>query len=250
MALALAAPVLCRAGAEDTALTRDESAAFKKALVAVLGAMGLPPQGFVKEKDDFNLPTDFYTEGGKLRAVTASVHRRLAIKGVKDAEAGNKKHGADYKKKILEAQSKGDYQEVMRLSQEMQKDVSSTALSGAKAEEEKKLPIRVSVEINDSQYQAIDPDLVVFEKPGVLALKMPQDEEGDPKGSVAVYFQPSALKDTKKLSKVQIDVKTVPVKTSIVAIAIKLEGPVEEVETWAKRIDTKTVLAQINAALK
>lgn len=254
LALALFAPGVCRAGEDGaekkTLLTRDEVTVFKKKLVTVLDAMGLPPAGFSKQKDSFNLPTEFYLEKGKLVSNQAGAVRKFAIKGVKDAEAANKQAGTDYQKKILAAQAKGDYQEMTRVMQEMQQKTSQTALQGVQAQEDKKLPIELKVDFNRPDYRSIDPDLVVVEQAGVLALKTQQGEEGDPQETVSVYFQPSVLKDTKTLSQLDIRTGPVPSKTSISSITIELEGPAEEVEAWAKRIDFKKVLAQIDATIK
>ncbi len=251
LALALVGPGLCRAGDDKKALlTRDEVGVFKKKLVTVLDALGLPPAGFVKQKDDFSLPTEWYKEKGSLVSNHAGATRKFAIKGVKDAEAASKQAGIDYQKKILEAQAKGDYQELMRVTQEMQKNNSQTALKGVQAQEEKKLPIEVKVELNQSEFKTIDPDLVLFEKEGVLALKTQQGEEGDPKETVTVYFQPVTLKETKTLSQVEIKAGAVPAKTSVSSITVELEGPAADVEAWARRIDTKKVLGLIDATVK
>ncbi len=48
------------AGAQESrSLTRSEVAAIKAKIVAVQGAMGADPAGYLKESEDFNLPTDF-----------------------------------------------------------------------------------------------------------------------------------------------------------------------------------------------
>lgn len=250
LALAIFTPGLCSAGEEKNLLTREEVTVFKKKLVTVLDALGLPPAGFAKQKDDFNLPTQFYLEKGKLVSNQASATRKFAIKGVKDAEAANKQAGVDYQKKVLEAQAKGDYQEMARVMQEMQQKTSQTALAGVKAQDEKKLPIEVKVELNGADYRTIDPDMVVVEKEGVLALKTQQGEEGDPQETVTIFFQPVLLKDTKTLSLVDIKTGPVPAKTSVSSISIELEGAAAEVEAWAKRVDFKKVLAQIDATVK
>ena len=253
LALAVVTPGLCLAGEgadKKKLLTRDEVTVFKKKLVAVLDAMGPLPDGFAKQKDDFNLPTEFYLENGKLVSNQASARRELAIKGVKEAEAANKKAGVDYQKKVLEAQAKGDYQEMSRIMQEMQQQTSKTAYAGVQAQEEKKLPIEVTVQLNNSEYKGIDPDMVVMERKGALALRTQQGEEGDPKETVTVYFQPKALEDTKTLSRVEIKAGPVPSKTSVSSVTIELEGPAAEVEAWVKRIDCKKVLAQIDATVE
>ncbi len=248
LALALLLPAPVRAD-DDDQLTRDEVSGFKKTLNAVLDAFGTPPAGFAKEKDDFNLPTNWSKSEGKIQAVQASVNRRLAIKGVMDAEKNTKQLGEDYQKKMLAAQAKGDYAEMSRLAQEVQTKGSQNALSGVQAQQDKKEPISLSVQLNSGVDEAIDPDMVVVEKPGVLGLKSKSGGEDDPKETVRLYYQPVALKDTKKLSRVRLfsSGATVPAKTSVGTILVELTGPVADVEAWAKRANAAKILALINA---
>lgn len=247
LSLAVAAPSPVRA--EDDLLTRDEVSTIKKKLVGVLDAFGAPPAGFVKEKDDFNLPTNFYKSEGKLQPVNASVSRHLAIKGVKDAEKGQKALGEDYQKKIMEAQMKGDYAEMARISQEMQTKGSENALSGMKAQSDKKEPIELRVSLNESADEGIDPDNVVAEKPGMIAIKYKNGSDDDVKETVKLFFQPAALKDTKKLSKVRLfsETRSVPAKTSVGSVVVEISGPAADVEAWAKRADAAKILALIDA---
>lgn len=247
LCLAVAAPSNLRA--EDDLLTRDEVSSFKKKLVAVLDAFGAPPKGFAKEKDDFSLPTNFYKSEGKLQPVNGSATRRLAIKGVMDAEKGQKALGEDYQKKVLEAQAKGDYAEMARVMQEMQAKASENSLSGMKAKSEKKEPIELRVSLNESADEGIDPDEVVVEKPGMIAIRRKHGSDDDPKETVKLFFQPAALKDTKTLSRVRLfhDTRSVPAKTSVGSVAAQLEGPSADVEAWAKRVDAAKVLALIDA---
>ncbi len=247
LALAVLAPSSVRA--DDDLLTRDEVGTFKKKLVAVLDALGAPPAGFAKDKDDFNLPTNFYKNEGKLQPINASVSRRLAIKGVKDAEKNQKKLGEDYQKKIMAAQMKGDYAELARLSQEMQAQGSKNALDGMQAQSDKKEPIELRVSLNESADEGIDPDNVVVEKPGMIAIKSKNGGEDEVKSTVRMFFQPSALKDTKKLSKVRLfsDTHSVPAKTSVGSVVVQLDGPTADIEAWAKRADAGKILAVIDA---
>lgn len=249
MLLLLAALVSSPARAEDDLLTRDEVSSFKKKLVAALDAFGAAPAGFAKDKDDFNLPTNFYKNEGKLQPVNGSVIRRLAIKGVKDAERNQKALGEDYQKKILEAQMKGDYAEMSRIAQEMQTKGSQNALSGMQAQSEKKEPIELRVSLNEGADEGIDPDNVLVEKPGMIAIKSGNRAEDDPKETVRMYFQPAALKDTKSLSRIRLfhDTRSVPAKTSVGSVVATLEGPAADVEAWAKRVDAKKILALIDA---
>jgi len=250
LALAVLAPCAAVAGDNSEALKRDDVAVIKKKLNTVLDAMGLPPAGFAKQKDDFNLPTEVSTDKGKLLSAQASVSREFAIKGVKDAEAAAKQTGMDYQKKLLEAQAKGDYQEMSRLAQEMNQKTGEAGLAGMQAQEDKKLPIDVRVFLNRWESKSIDPDLVVVEKPGVLGLKTEQGDEGDPRETVTLYFQPVTLKDTKDLSQFEIKTGAVKSKTGVCTIVIELEGPAADVEAWAKRVSTDKVLALVDTTVK
>lgn len=249
LAVLFAAPAPARA--DDDLLTRDEVSSFKKKLVAALEGLGAPPAGFAKDKDDFNLPSNFYKTDGKLNPITASATRKLAIKGVQDAQKSQKALGEEYQKKILEAQMKGDYAAMAAISQEMQQKGGASAMSGMQAQQDKKNPIDVRVAFNDVVDEAIDPDNVVVEKPGVIGLKTKNGGDEEVNETVRMFFQPS-LKDTKNLSRVRLFTGNnyVPAKTSVATVVIELVGPVKDVEAWAKRVDQKKILALIDAPAK
>ena len=224
--------------------TRDEVSTLKKKLVAALDAVGQPPAGYAKEREDFSLPTDanknhdsnlFYPSYG-------NVSRTFGAD--KSAEKSEKDLQKDYEKKIAEAQAKGDYQSIAKIAQEMQQKSGQIQL---KKIEGKKVPIDVHININSSGGEAIDPDGVLFEKTGVIALKEKSDGS-DEKSRIRVYFDPVSLKDTKQLSKVDMKLpeKGVSSKTSVYNMTIEFYGPTAEVEAWAKKIETGKVLAQID----
>lgn len=225
-------------------LTRDEVSTVKKKLVNALDAVGQPPAGYSKEKENFNLPTDAYKnrESGLLQPVTGSADRSFGTE--KNAEKSNKDLEKEFQKKIAEAQAKGDYQALMKATQEMQKKSGEMQL---KTMEGKKEPIEVTVQLNSYSNAPIDPDAVVFERPGVIALKEKNDGT-DEKGRIKVYFDPVSLKDTKQLSKVDSKPpeKGTSSKTAVYCITIELYGPTAGIEAWAKKIDTGKVLAQID----
>ena len=88
-----------------------------------------------------------------------------AQRAQKDA---SKEFETEYKKKILEAQAKGDYEAMGKLVQEMQMKASELSL---KTEEQHKEPISVNLALNTGSGETIDPDAVVYEQSGVIALK-------------------------------------------------------------------------------
>ena len=224
--------------------TRDEVATLKKKLVASLDAVGQPPTGYAKERENFNLPTEVskQQETGLFHPAYASGDRTYGSD--KAGQKSEKDLQKEYEKKIAEAQAKGDYQAIAKLAQEMQQKAGQMQL---KKIEGKKVPIEIHVNINSNSGEAIDPDAVLFERTGVIAWKEKNagDEE---KSRVRIFFDPVNLKDTKQLSKVDMKMpeKGVSSKTSVYNITIEFNGPTAEIEAWAKKIESGKVLAQID----
>lgn len=231
---------------EENSLNRDEVSQIKKKLVATLEALGSAPSGYAVERESFNLPTQGSKnqETGRWYPIGSSAEREYGTQ--KAARQESKNMEKEYEKKIAEAQAKGDYQELSRLAQEMQKKASEANL---KAVETKKEPISVDVNFNYGSGATIDPDAVVFEKPGVIALRSTDGGEAE-KIRVTVYFDPVSLKNTTQLSRVEMKTPEggITRRSSVLNITIQLDGPSAEVVAWAKKIDTGKVLAQIDAA--
>jgi len=231
----------------ENALTRDEVASIKKKLVAVLDAIGQAPKGYVKEDEDFGLPTECYKNSstGLYQPVYSSARVKFGG-GAGKLQKSEKEWQQDYQKKIAEAQAKGDMETMMKLVQEMQKRAGE---SQAKMIEANKEPIDVTVTLNSGANQTIDPDAVVFEKAGVIALRFKQDETQE-KIRIGVYFDPATLKDTKQLSKIELMMPDIKNKTSVVNAMVEFSGPAAEVEQWVKGIATAKILSQIDARSK
>lgn len=230
--------------AEDQkSLTRDEVASFKKRLVGVFEGLGQPPSGYTMEHESYNLPTDAYLKSGttKYNLVNASASREFGSS--RSAENASKELEKEYKKKMMEAQAKGDYQDMAKLAQEMQKKMGELSL---KTEEGKKEPIHVNISLNGGGSETIDPDAVVHEQAGAIALKAL--DATPERGRVSIYFDPVTLKDTKQLSKVTVSYPEggVAQRSTVLNVTISLEGPAEGIVAWTKRIDYKKVLSQID----
>jgi hypothetical protein len=195
--LILAGPAL----AQDNALARDEVAALKKKVVAAAAALGAPPEGYAKEREDFSLPTEFSpAENGKFWPLGAEVRIQFSSKAVMTAQKDSEAAATDYQQKYAAAVARGDYEAASKAAMEMSQRANANvamAVGGAKA------PIYATVALNHGGGGAIDPDLVVMEKSGVIALKE-QASEGATDATAHVYFQPRALKDTKKLSRIDL----------------------------------------------
>ena len=228
---------------EAKPLTRNDVALFKKKLVALFESLGQAPPGYSVEQESYQLPTDAYPMGGagKLQPVGASASRTYG--SAKSAESASKDFEEEYKKKILEAQAKGDYEAMGRLAQEMQAKAGQLAL---KAEEQKKEPISVNVQLNASGSETIDPDAVVHEQSGVIVLR--RLGTSPERGEINIYVDPVSLKETQQLSKVSLYPPEGGVSrvTAILTAKIEFYGPSAAIEAWAKKVDFKKVLAQID----
>jgi hypothetical protein len=222
--------------------TRDEVATLKKKLVTALDAVGQPPAGYAKERENFSLPTDASKNGDLFHPAYGSGSKTFGAD--KSAEKSEKDLEKEYQKKIAEAQAKGNYQAMAAIAQEMQKKSGEMQL---KKVEGKKVPIDIHININSSGGEAIDPDGVLFERTGVIALKEKSDGNEE-KSRVRIFFDPVSLKDTKQLSKVDMKMpeKGVSSKTSVYNITMEFYGPTAEIEAWAKKIETGKVLSQID----
>jgi hypothetical protein len=227
---------------DEKSLTRDEVSVIKKKLVAVFEALG-QPAGYSVERDDFNLPTEAYknSNSGKYNLINSSASRRFGTQKKTDEE--NKDLQKEYQKKVAEAQAKGDYAAMSKLALEMQQKAGAMQL---KASETHKDPIEVYVHLNSNPGAVIDPDAVVFEHPGVIALKSNVENGAE---RIAIYFDPVSLRETKQLSRV--DLKTpedgVARRTLVLNATVDITGPIAEIEPWAKKVDVKKVLSQIDA---
>jgi hypothetical protein len=247
LSLTLAVPAWS-AASENTPLNREEVTVIKRKLMAVADALGQPPSGYIKEDESFNLPTETskMEKTGNYYPLYASAHFKFSGGSEKKAKKSQKQMEAEYKKRMLEAQAKGDYQEMSKVAQEMQQKMGQAQMA---AESSRKEPIDVNIQFNSNPGQTIDPDAVLFEKTGVIALKFKADGD-DEKIRVAVYFDPLHLKNTKALSRVDLsdkEEKGVKNKTTVRNATIELTGPAATVEGWAKGIATGKVLGQIDA---
>jgi hypothetical protein len=105
----------------------------------------------------------------------------------------------------------------------------------------------VYVQFNIGSNVGIDPDAVVFERPGVIALS-DKDVAGE-KGTVTVYLDPVSLKATETLSKIELRTPDdgVSNRSGVFHVTIQLTGAVADIEAWAKSFDTAAMLAVIDS---
>jgi hypothetical protein len=112
---------------------------------------------------------------------------------------------------------------------------------------ETKEDMMVNIQFNMNPYAGIDPDGVLFEKPGVIALA--SSDVQNQSGQVVVYFDPVALRETETLARVELSTPQdgVSNRSGVFNVTISLNGPVDEIQALAKNINTSAVLAVIDS---
>lgn len=237
MLLALAVPValLADGGVEDP-VARDEALALKNSVRAALEALGAPPSGYAKAEEDFDLPTSMGFDKGAHRFWLSESGGQFTFTSGQSGE----QMGQEFQKKIMAAQAKGDYAEIQRLSAELQQGMA--AAMGAEMSK-----VQVKVALNRRVHQEIDPEGVLWEAPGAIALRIEGAEPG--KALVMIAFDPQALADTKSLSLVSLGETLNPssaTKTAVRTVVVEMSGPEEVVTGWARTVDKAKLLGLIH----
>lgn len=236
-ALLLAAvPVAVLAdGGVDDPVARDESLAIKTNLKAVLAALGAPPAGYAQSSEEYELPTSMGFDKEAHRFWLSEAHADYVFTAGQSGE----QMAQDYQKKIMAAQAKGDYAEIQRLSTQLQ-----AGMAAAMGTEMSKISLTVS--LNHQAYQAIDPEGVVWETPGAIALRVESPNTGNAR--IMIAFDPKALADTKSLSLVSLGEsfsESAATKTAVRTVVVELDGPQEAITAWANGVDKAKILALI-----
>lgn len=232
--------LLCTSAiAQQNNLNRAEVGIIKNKLVAVRQALGGDPAGYALESESFDLPTYFNPAGkGKFWPITSSTYMNYTDKAVQDAEANAEQAAAEFQAKYTAAVMSGN-------EAAMQAAMMGMMQAGNPAEAKEDLS--VNVQFNMNPMAGIDPDGVLFEKPGVIALK--DYQVGNQSGQLVVYVDPVKLRETETLS--QVDLSTpqngVDNRIGVFNVQITLRGAVADIEAVAQRLDTDAVLAVVDS---
>ncbi len=221
-------------GGNDEPVARDESLALKTTVKAVLEGMGAPPAGYAKAKEDFDLPTSMGFDKAAKRYYLAPTRADFEFTSGMSGEQMSKA----YQEKIMAAQSKGDYEEMQRLTLELQQNM----MAAMNTEMSK---ITVTIALNHHAHQEIDPEGVIWETPGAIALRTPSN---DTNTQLMLAFDPKTLADTKTISLISLgEALNAPAssKTAVRNVVIELDGPEAAVTAWAKSVDKAKILALI-----
>ena len=234
------------AAAQEANLTRSEVAALKAKIVTVQQAMGEDPAGYIKESEDFNLPTEANpAQGGKFWPITSGVSLRYGDRASVEGQANMEKAAAEFQTKYAAALASGNAEAITKMVEEMTR-IQTAAMAAAANPAARKEPLSVYVQLNQNPTVAIDPDAVVLEQAGVIVLRDTNVSDG--KGNVTVYVDPVALRATQELSKIELRTADggVGLKTGVYHVVIQLNGTVADAEAWAQTFDFGAMLGVID----
>jgi DNA-directed RNA polymerase subunit F len=199
----------------------------------------------LKEREDFSLPTDANpAQNGKYWPITSSVSLRYTDRAVKEGQTNMEKANQDMQQRYAAALASGDPEAILKLSEEIAK-IQQQAMATASLQP--KQPMDAYVQFNMNPIVGIDPDAVVFERSGVIALRETNVASDD--GRVTVYLDPVALEATETLSKIELRTAQdgVSNKSGIFHIVITLSGVLADIEAWAQSFDTSAMLGVIDS---
>ena len=242
-ALWLAFLLAVTATAQDASLTRTEVAGIRAKLVTVQQAMGADPAGYIKESEDFNLPTDANpAQGGKYWPIVSAIHLRYTDRARVEGVANAQKAAEEFQAKYAAALASGDAALIERMMNEMVQMQAAAAAPQAAP----KNPMDVYVQLNMNPTVGIDPAAVVLERSGVIVLR--DTSVSSDRGDVTVYVDPVALKATEELSKIELRTAEDGMgnKTGVYHVVIQLSGTVADAEAWAKTFDFDAMLGVID----
>jgi hypothetical protein len=204
--------------------------------------MGADPAGYVKESEDFNLPTDFNpAQAGKFWPITSSIRLRYTDKASTEGRANAEKAVQDFQTKYAAAAASGNVEALTKMTEELQRMQAAAMTPPAKQQ-----PMDVNVQLNMNPTVGIDPAAVVLERAGVIALR--DKSVSSDRGSVTVYVDPVALKNAQDLAKIELRTADDGVgnKTGVYHVVIQLNGAVPDLEAWAKSFDYGAILGVID----
>jgi hypothetical protein len=164
-------------------------------------------------------------------------------KAAVDSEANLEKFQENFEARYTAALASGNAAAIERMMQEMTQ-MQTAAMAAAMSTSEQKEDMRVTIQINMNPIVGIDPDAVVLEQPGVIALRERDDASGET-GQVTIYLDPVALAKTEELSKIELRTADdgVSNRTGVFHVVIHLDGALADVESWVRTFDYAAMLA-------
>lgn len=218
---------------------RDDLSSLKKSMGVAIAAIPQPQSPYGKASENWNLPSYTCKDNSGMRPIDVS------YSGHYTTENSTQKLGEEYQKQLMEAQARGDYEAMAKISQEMQQKVMQVAVAN-----QDKRPVDISVSANTGDSGTIDPDSVVRDGEGFLALRTGKDVSTGTE-SIAIYFDPVALKNAHQLAHFDMDGDfRVASKLALLSMRVQLDGPSSVLENIVKNLDASKVLGTLTTERK
>jgi hypothetical protein len=174
------------------------------------------------------------------------VNLRYTDRASAEGTASMEKMQQEFQAKYAAAAAANDFEAIAKMSEEFMK-LQTAAVAAAMSPATRKEDMTVDVQLNMNPSVGIDPDAIVLERPGVIALRRKNDISGA-KGDVTVYVDPVALRQTEELSKVELRTADggVANRSGVFHVVITLRGTLADIESWVTSFDYPAILAVID----
>jgi hypothetical protein len=171
---------------------------------------------------------------------------RFTDRGAVEGAASIEQIQQDFMARYSAALASGNAQVIEQMVTEMTQ-MQTAATAAAFAPAAKKEDMQIYVQLNMNPSVAIDPDAIVLEQPGAIALREKDDAAGTT-GAVTVYLDPVALAATEELAKFELRTAEdgVTNRTGVYHIVIQINGALADIEPWVAGFDYPAMLAVID----
>lgn len=225
----------CGQDAQEIRFVRADMVTLKDHMKKVLDAVGSMPVPYARKNDNWQLPASACRGKRGFQPIFVEYSGEFSV------EQNADKLQQEYQKKILAAEASGNYQEISKLAAQMQTAVMASSVAAQAA-----TPVDITIMANRGGEGSIDPDSVVRDGPGFIALR--QQGGNDSNETVIMYFDKVQLKNAHQLASYNLDGDwRVPAKLSLVDMKIQITGSKANVERLVKQIDAAAVLSQLSA---
>ena len=228
----------CGDGFTTVQFMRDDLTSLKKNLETAIAAIPEPKAPYSKANQNWNLPGYTCQDKSGMRPIDVSYTAEY------NTEGASQKLAQEYQKQLMAAEAKGDYESVMKITQEMQSRVMSQASATQGLSE-----IQIRVDANTAGSGTIDPDAVMRDGEGFIALRNSKDGSGNEQ--VSIWFDPVALKNAHQLASFDMNGDyRVDSKLALWSIEVSLSGPASFLDDMVKNIDAAKVLGTLTTSRK
>lgn len=219
-------------------LTRAEVKEIKNVITKSIDALTPLPTGYAIAEESYNIAVETACEKSTGRCAPKESSAAIEL-GANDKAAKQNHREATEKlaEQMREAANRGDFQSLATYQQQI------AAMTMAMMAQKHLDPIQIKISLNTGLFLKIDPDSVVSEGKGFIALK---NYSGSENFRIIACFDPYLLKETETLSAIDLySPDYVEKKTSIYNMIIEIEGPEDLVSEWFSKANFSSILQSI-----